>query len=62
MQTQRPVVDLGSDNWKVLIVDDEPDVHEITRIGLKGFAFDGKNLELVSAYSAEQAREILQSD
>ena len=45
--------------WKMLIVDDEPDVHEITRIALKGVSFDGKKIELVSAYSAKQAREIL---
>jgi response regulator RpfG family c-di-GMP phosphodiesterase len=62
MQTQNPEVDLNINNWKVLLVDDEPDVHEITRIGLKGFTFDGKKLELISAYSAEQAREILQND
>jgi response regulator RpfG family c-di-GMP phosphodiesterase len=53
---------LPADTWKVLLVDDEPDVHEITRIALKKFAYDGKCLELISAYSAEQAREILQND
>jgi len=52
----------GMNTWKMLIVDDEPDVHEITRIALKGFTFDGKKLELVSAYSAKQAREILRDD
>ncbi len=62
MQPQNPTVDLDSDTWKVLIVDDEPDVHEITRIGLKQFTFDGKKLELISAYSAEEAREILQNN
>lgn len=61
----RPVqsqVNLDGDHWRMLIVDDEPDVHEITRIALKGFHFDGKNLELISAYSAEQAKEILHND
>jgi len=62
MQTQNPEVDLDSNQWKVLLVDDEPDVHEITRIGLKRFAYDGKSLKLISAYSAKQAREILQND
>ena len=61
-QTLSPTVDLDSHNWKVLIVDDEPEVHEITRIVLKGFTFDGKGLELISAYSGEQAREILQNN
>jgi len=50
---------LDSKRWKMLIVDDEPDVHEITRIALKGFTFEGKKLELISAYSAEQAKKIL---
>jgi PAS domain S-box-containing protein len=62
MQSKNPLVDLNSNNWKVLLVDDEPDVHEITRIGLRRFTFDGKGLELISAYSAEQARGILQKD
>jgi len=53
---------MDNDTWKVLIVDDEPDVHEVTRIALKKFSYDGKPLKLVSAYSAEQAREILQKD
>jgi CheY-like chemotaxis protein len=61
-QTQSSADNLDSNKWKMLIVDDEPDVHEITRIGLKGFSFDGKKLELISAYSSEQAREILQND
>lgn len=60
--TQIPRVDLGVNLWKILIVDDEPDVHEMTRIGLKGFSFDGKKLELVSAHSARQAKDILQKD
>ena len=62
VRIQKSAVDLDIKNWRVLLVDDEPDVHEITRIALKGFNFDGKNLELISAYSAEQAKEILQID
>ena len=61
----RPVqsgINPEGDHWRMLIVDDEPDVHDITRIALKGFYFDGKKLELISAYSAEQAKEILWND
>ena len=43
----------------MLIVDDEPGVHEVTRLALTGFEFQGHWLELVSAYSAGEAREIL---
>lgn len=44
---------------KVLIVDDEPTVHEITALVLKGFRYRGYRLDLVSAYSATEAKEIL---
>jgi len=44
---------------KVLIVDDEPTVHAITALVLKDFQYRGYRLELMSAYSAAEAREIL---
>jgi CheY-like chemotaxis protein len=46
--------------WKVLIVDDEPEVHNITRLVLSEFEFDNGSLELISAYSAEEARSLLE--
>ncbi len=46
-------------NWKILIVDDEEDVHRITRIILKDIRLDGKGLEIISAYSKKEAMEIL---
>jgi putative nucleotidyltransferase with HDIG domain len=42
--------------WKVLIVDDEPEVHQVTRLVLGGFRFEGRPLEFVSAYSAAEAQ------
>ncbi len=44
---------------KVLIVDDEPTVHDITALVLNNFQYRGYHLELMSAYSAAEAREIL---
>lgn len=46
--------------WEILVVDDEEDVHRITRLVLKGFIYQGKQLEILSAYSAEEARKILE--
>jgi response regulator RpfG family c-di-GMP phosphodiesterase len=46
---------------KVLIVDDEPTVHDITALVLKNFQYRGYRLELKSAYSATEAREVLAS-
>jgi signal transduction histidine kinase len=45
--------------WKILIVDDEPSVHSMTRIVLNEFEFEGKGLEFVSAHSAQEAKQAL---
>lgn len=49
----------GRKSWKLLVVDDEEEVHSITRMVLAGFEFDGVPLEFLSAYSGEEAREVL---
>ncbi|MES0809011.1 EAL domain-containing protein [Roseibium sp. SCPC15] len=45
--------------WKILIVDDDPDVHEVTKIAVAGCVFEDRAFELVHALSAEEARQIL---
>ncbi|MBF0264733.1 MAG: DUF3369 domain-containing protein [Gammaproteobacteria bacterium] len=45
--------------WKVLIVDDEPDIHEITKLNLKDFRFEERQIDFLQASSAEQAKSIL---
>ena len=47
------------DVWKVLIVDDEVEVHAVTRLVLENFVFEEKKIELISVYSAEEAKKIL---
>jgi len=47
--------------WKVLIVDDEPEVHTITKIALSEFEFDNQGLTLLSAYSGAEARSMIQA-
>jgi len=41
--------------WKVLVVDDEPDVRRLTALNLRGFEFAGRPLELIEAGSAAEA-------
>ncbi len=48
--------------WRVLLVDDEPDVHTITRLALSRFELDGRGLEFLHAYSGAEARVFLQSE
>lgn len=45
--------------WKVLIVDDEQEVHDITRLALADFTFAGRPLQYLHAYSAKHAIEIV---
>ena len=49
----------GKPAWRVLIVDDEPDVHHATELALKDVAIDGRPIEFVHAYSAQEARTCL---
>ncbi|MCU7834490.1 MAG: DUF3369 domain-containing protein [gamma proteobacterium symbiont of Taylorina sp.] len=44
--------------WKVVVVDDEEQVHSVTRLVLNDFSFDGRGLTLLHAYSAKQAKQI----
>ena len=48
----------SSKKWKVAIVDDEPDVHQITKMALNNFMFEGAGLEILHAYSGEEARTL----
>jgi response regulator RpfG family c-di-GMP phosphodiesterase len=47
-------------SWKVLIVDDEPEVHAVTKLALSDFSFQGKNLEFISAYSGTEAKKMIE--
>ena len=55
------VVEVGS-VWRLLIVDDEPDVHRATTFALNGLSIFGRSLEFLHAYSAEQATSILREE
>ena len=48
--------------WRVLVVDDDPDVHEATRFGLAHVSILGRPLELLHAYSSAQALALLEHE
>lgn len=50
----------GNDLWKVIIVDDEKEVHQLTTMVLSDFAFDGKRIQFYSAYSEAEARTLIE--
>ncbi|RZF82478.1 DUF3369 domain-containing protein [Pseudoalteromonas sp. CO325X] len=45
--------------WKILIVDDEPEVHAVTKLALSDFEFQEKRLEFISAYSGSEAKQLI---
>ncbi|SCA55553.1 hypothetical protein MTBPR1_100194 [Candidatus Terasakiella magnetica] len=47
--------------WAMLVVDDEVGVHDVTKLALKRFSYQGRGLEFISAFSAKEAIEILKA-
>ncbi len=45
--------------WKILIVDNEPGIHQVTRLALQHLTYAGSELEFLSAYSAKEAAAIM---
>lgn len=48
--------------WRILIVDDDEEVHSVTRYALRKVRFRDRPLELLSAYSAAQALTMLAAE
>ena len=45
--------------WKILIADDEEEVHAVTRMVLENFVFEDQGVELFSAYTGKETKQIL---
>ena len=56
---QEKEAQVSTQPWNVLIVDDEEQVHSITKLVLDRYMFEGRKLHFYHAYSAKEAREIL---
>ncbi|MGE5655006.1 MAG: ATP-binding protein [Actinomycetota bacterium] len=52
--------DAPTESWKILIVDDEVQVHTATDLALRKFVFENKSLKFFSAYSAKEAKLLIQ--
>jgi len=56
------VINQSRKPWKILVVDDEEDIHKITRITLKGYQFEDRSIQLLSAYSKREAEAVLEKE
>lgn len=59
MEEAEPESDEHGSVWRVLIVDDEPDVHQVTVMALKAVTVEGRGIDFLHAYSAAEARRLL---
>ncbi len=46
--------------YKILVVDDDKDVHTVTYMALRNIAFNDRKLKIYSAFSAEEAKKFLE--
>ena len=53
------VEEVATNFWKVLIVDDDRSVHQATKLALRNLQFEGKKLVFLSAYTAKEAKVII---
>lgn len=48
------------DTWKILMVDDEAEIHNVTKLVLSDFTFEDKPITFISAYSGEEAKALIE--
>lgn len=58
---EKPIVE-KPDSWKILIADDEEEVHKLTRIALADYTFAGRGLTILSANSGAEAARIMKEN
>jgi len=59
VKLEKPVSE--STPWKLFIVDDDEEIHSVTKMALTGFIFGGKRLEFLHAYSGAEAKVIFEN-
>jgi sigma-B regulation protein RsbU (phosphoserine phosphatase) len=52
----------GKTDWKILIVDDEEAIHNITKRVLNDLVFQGRKISFISAHSGAEAKKIIESN
>lgn len=58
-ETTQETQPLNAKPWKLLVVDDDDFVHKVTRLVFAEYRFEDRPVEILSAYSAEEGKEML---
>jgi signal transduction histidine kinase len=56
-----PAVEEAGPAWKIAVIDDDAAVHEGTRFALYDYSLHGQSIEILSAYSAAEGRELMRT-
>lgn len=51
--------DIDARKWKIAVIDDDPAVHDGTRFALSDYNLNGQGLEILSAHSAAEGRQLM---
>ncbi|MBI9098013.1 MAG: DUF3369 domain-containing protein [Spirochaetaceae bacterium] len=51
--------EISDAKWKLIIADDEEEIHSVTKMVLGSFTFEGIGLEFLSAYSGRETRDLI---
>lgn len=54
-----PELGTNQPGWKLMVIDDDEAVHQVTRMVLEDFKFENQGLSIIHGYSAEDARRLL---
>ncbi|MDH5180988.1 MAG: response regulator [Gammaproteobacteria bacterium] len=46
--------------WKIMIIDDDHEVHQVTAMVLTGFRYEGRPIEIIQGYSAADCLALMQ--
>ena len=53
------IADSSKTPFKIMVVDDEEEIHSITTFVLNGFTYMGRELQFLNAYSGEDAKKLI---
>ncbi len=48
--------------WKIIIADDQEEIHSVTKLVLDGFSFKKRPLKILSAYSGKETKKLIQEN
>ncbi|MBW1898700.1 MAG: PAS domain S-box protein [Deltaproteobacteria bacterium] len=48
--------------WKMIIADDQEEIHSVTKLVLDDFSFENKKLKFFSAYSGEETKKLIREN